>query len=110
MNFGEKLRHIRKENKLSQEDMANILFTTQGNYSQYESNSRIPSLPLLQTLIEHFKLDANWLLADNTGQTVNFNDNSSCNIAALKTENYYSVSTEKISEILNKLDLVISKL
>ncbi len=110
MNFGEKLKLIRKENKYSQEEMAEILFTTQGNYSQYESNSRTPSLDLLKRLIERFDLDANWLLSGNSEQTVHFNDNSSCNIAALKTDNYYGDSSEKLSEIEKKLEIIISKL
>ena len=42
MDFGSKLKSIRKLNDLSQEQMADLLFTTQGNYSQYENNNRVP--------------------------------------------------------------------
>ena len=110
MSFGQKLKEIRKQNNLSQVDMGDILFTTQGNYSQYETNIRLPSIDQLKILIEHFKLDANWLLSSNEDQVINFYDNSSCNIAALKAENYYSISAEKITELESKLDLIISQL
>jgi hypothetical protein len=75
----------------------------------YESKQRTPSLDLLMRLIEKFNLDANWLLASND-QAVNFHDNSSCNIAALKTDNYYTVSSDKLSEIEKKLDIILTKL
>jgi transcriptional regulator with XRE-family HTH domain len=39
MDFGTKLKKVRKENNLSQDEMAELLFTTQGNYSLYESGS-----------------------------------------------------------------------
>ena len=54
MDFGSKLKSIRKLNDLSQEQMADLLFTTQGNYSQYENNNRVPSLDLLKRLIDQF--------------------------------------------------------
>lgn len=107
MDFGTKLKKIRKDNNLSQEEMADVLFTTQGNYSQYESNNRIPSIDLLKRLIEKFSLDANWLLSSTSEQTINFNDNSSCNVAALKTENYI-VSSDHLSSLEKKLDTIIS--
>ena len=44
MNFGQKLKDIRKSSNLSQQDMSEILFTTQGNYSLYETNIRKPSI------------------------------------------------------------------
>lgn len=110
MNFGTKLKHIRKDNNLSQEEMAGILFTSQGNYSQYESNQRTPSIDLLTRLIEKFNLDANWLLCDSNEQTVHFNDNSSCNIAALKAENYHAIPSEKLIELEKKLELILAKL
>jgi transcriptional regulator with XRE-family HTH domain len=110
MNFGQKLRDIRKQNNLNQQEMGEILFTTQGNYSQYETNLRKPSIDQLKILIDHFNLDANWLLSSNEDQIINFYDHSSCNIATLKAENYYSISADKIADIENKLNLIIAKL
>ncbi len=110
MNFGQKLKEIRVSNNLSQEDMGEILFTTQGNYSLFETNKRRPSIDQFKILIDRFNLDANWLLSSNEDQVVNFYENSSCNIAALKTENYYSIPSDKIALIETKLDLILSKL
>jgi len=103
MDFGSKLKSIRKLNNLSQEQMADLLFTTQGNYSQYENNNRVPSLDLLKRLIDQFDLDANWLLSGSTEQVVNFNDNSTCNIVSLKTENFHQ-SNERLEKIEEKVD------
>ena len=111
MDFGSKLKSIRKLNDLSQEQMADLLFTTQWNYSQYENNNRVPSIDLLKRLIDQFDLDANWLLSGSTEQVVNFNDNSSCNIVSLKTENFnhpydhFEQLQKKVDDILT----IISK-
>jgi transcriptional regulator with XRE-family HTH domain len=110
MSFGKKLKDVRQSNNLSQEDMGEILFTTQGNYSLFETNKRRPSIDQLKILVERFNLDANWLLSNNEDQIINFYENSTCNIAALKAENYYSISSEKIADLENKLNLIISKL
>jgi transcriptional regulator with XRE-family HTH domain len=110
MNFGKKLKDIRQTNNLSQDEMGEILFTTQGNYSLFETNKRRPSIDQLKILLDRFNLDANWLFSNSEEQIVNFYDQSTCNIAALKAENYYSISSEKITDIENKLDLIISKL
>jgi transcriptional regulator with XRE-family HTH domain len=89
--------------------MGEIMFTTQGNYSLFETNKRRPSIDQLKILVDRFKLDANWLFSNNDEQVINFYDQSSCNIAALKAENYYSISSDEIADIKNKLDFIISK-
>lgn len=104
MNFGEKLKQIRIENKLNQVEMAEILYTTQGNYSQYESNARIPSMDLLKRIIERFNLDANWLILDTLEQSTNFTGNIST--AGLNDINL----AEKLSDIDRKFEIIISKL
>ncbi len=97
MDFGLKLKKIRRENNLSQLDMAEILFTIQGNYSQYESNQRTPSFDLLKRLIGKFNLDASWLLSTNDCQTV------------LKNDTPVDVA-EKLLNIEKKIDEILSKI
>lgn len=109
MDFGTKLKKIRKEHNLNQDQMAEILFTTQGNYSQFENNNRIPSLDIIKRLVEKFNLDANWLLSSTQDQTNNFMDNSSCQIAFLKTEKFY-LGSDYIEDLNKKLDLLIDLL
>lgn len=107
MDFGSKLKKIRQENGLSQELMAGLLFTTQGNYSQYESNQRTPSIDLLKRLIEKFNLDANWLLLPTNDQT---NNDQLKNSDSIKINNQYPLSQETLGEIVKKIDEILSKL
>lgn len=65
MTLARKLKCIRLANGLTQDEMADIFFTTQGNYSQYETGHRQVSVDMLILLIEKFKIDANWLLQSN---------------------------------------------
>ena len=100
MNFGLKLKKVRKDNNLSQEAIADMLYVSQGNYSLFESNRRTPSIDFLMRLIEKFSLDANWLLSEHE---VEFYDNIKDNIETLKMGDNASFFSEKLKAIEQKL-------
>lgn len=106
MNFGLKLKKIRKDNNLSQEAFAEMLYVSQGNYSLYESNQRTPSIDFLMRLIEKFSLDANWLLCE---QDVEFYNNIRHNIETLKIDSDHREVSEKLKAIEQKLDMILQK-
>lgn len=106
MNFGAKLKSIRKCNQFTQEDMAEALFTTQGNYSQYENNLRSPSLDFLHRLIGRFGVDANWLLSKNCENKLKDSSGHPDGLA-LQFETPSKLAQE-MSLLENKLDEILS--
>lgn len=68
MGYIDKIKEVRKRNKYSQKDMAELLETTQQQYSKYEQ--KLQELPIrhLITICNHFNISADWLL----GLNINF--------------------------------------
>lgn len=62
MILGYRLRELRKENKMSQEDLGNLLGVTKVSVSGYENGTRVPSLDILNGMLDVFGVSADYLL------------------------------------------------
>ena len=62
MILGYRLRELRKENRLSQEKLGEILGVSKVSVSGYENGNRIPSLEILNKIIDFFGISADFLL------------------------------------------------
>ena len=62
MILGYRLRELRKENKMSQEDLGKLLGVTKVSISGYENGTRVPSLEILQGILDVFGVSADFLL------------------------------------------------
>jgi repressor LexA len=60
MNFGKQLAYLRKENKLTQEDLANILNLSVPTVKQWEKKETNPTLTVLSILRKRFNLPADY--------------------------------------------------
>ncbi len=67
MNYGHKLRQIRKYFNLKQEDFAEKINTSRSNVSMLESNDRGISLDVLKNLAENLNVDARFF-TDQTSE------------------------------------------
>ena len=62
MILGYRLRELRKENRMSQEDLGKLLGVTKVSVSGYENGTRVPSLDILQGILDVFGVSADFLL------------------------------------------------
>ena len=62
MNFGETLFKLRKEKKLSQEDVADKLNVTRQTVSKWETNQSTPDFDKIVPLCELYEITADQLL------------------------------------------------
>lgn len=60
--FGTKLRKLRKENELTQQQLADKLNVTKGTVSAYETNAKYPSIEVLIKITNVFNISADYLL------------------------------------------------
>lgn len=60
--FANRLKELRKGNKLTQENLANILNTTHSVISDYENKKKIISTPFLYTICKKYNISADYLL------------------------------------------------
>ena len=62
MILGYRLRELRKENKMSQQDLGKLLGVSKVSISGYENGTRIPSLDILNGILDIFGISADYLL------------------------------------------------
>lgn len=62
--FGKKIKELRKKRGLNQTEMAELLGVHLQTVSRYERGELTPSPEILSVLAEKFKVDINWLFAD----------------------------------------------
>jgi len=60
--IGERLRMIRKKEKLILKEVAAICNVTTQTLSRYEKDQRTPDNDFLKTFVKHFNLNTDWLL------------------------------------------------
>ena len=62
MSYIDKLRYLRKSKNYSQKQMAELLETTQQQYSKYEKAQQELPVRHVVTICEHFDISSDWLL------------------------------------------------
>lgn len=65
MNFGEKLKKLRKKHGLSQDQLGKLLNLGASTIGQYETNSREPNFERLKKIKDFFNVDYNFLLENS---------------------------------------------
>jgi len=60
--FGAKLRKLRKESELTQQQLADKLDVTKASISAYETNAKYPSIEVLIKIANTFHVSADYLL------------------------------------------------
>lgn len=71
--FGEKLKELRKEKKLTQDDIAKIFNVTYSTVSAWEVGKAQPNYYTLTKLAEYFNVTPNYLLGFNQQDKDNLN-------------------------------------
>ncbi len=62
VDFGDRLKELRKRSDLSQEQLAQRLGITKGMISSYETSMRMPSYPILLKIAHLFNTSTDYLL------------------------------------------------
>lgn len=62
VNIGERISELRKSNKLSQQQLANILKTTNSSICDWERGRTEPSLATVVKIADYFDVSCDYLL------------------------------------------------
>lgn len=69
MNFGEKLKHLRQQNGLTQEALADKLFVTRTAVSKWETDKGLPSIDSLKLISQLFGVSMDELIGEGDIET-----------------------------------------
>lgn len=75
------LKSFREQNKLKQQDLADILNITQRAYSFYETGRSEPKIDILLKIAEFYKIPLDVLVGRQYGNTFNVNNNKNSTIS-----------------------------
>lgn len=64
--FNERLKSLRRESGLSQQDFAKQLGTSKSSINMYERGEREPGLEMLEAMADYFNVDMDYLLGKST--------------------------------------------
>ena len=94
--FGMKLKQLRKDRNLTQQQLANKLDLTKSTISAYENSSKYPSVEVLINISSLFNISTNFLLG--------LSDNKEFNLAPL-TDDQIKLLNELIEQftVLNNI-------
>lgn len=109
--YGEKIKELREQKRISQEVMAEKLHISQSAYSKYESNQVQVSVDMLLRIAETLEVSPMEILKKE-GNTINFHNGSTSSISngALIIESFYNHSKELFDTALQAKDQVINSL
>ena len=67
--FSTRLKYIRKNNKKTQQDMANFLNIQRSTYGEYERGKIMPPMDKIQKLADYFDVSVDWLMGNTNFET-----------------------------------------
>ena len=111
MNFGEKLRHLRKEKRLSQKEVAEKLNISVRTYRNYENNTYQPRTKAkLEELASFFEIPVEYLQIDDIrDKLVSLEESSHAEDLFLKGHEYMTKIFENLSQFLENLGWEVDK-
>lgn len=66
--LGQRIKMIRKTNKLNQVEFSTILGVSQGTLSELEQDKYKPSIEIVMAIMKQFNTDSDWLLFGSESQ------------------------------------------
>ena len=85
MNFGEKLKYLCTSQKLTQQQLGELLGVAKSVVSYYESGDRFPSMDVLIRISRIFHVTTDYLLNVERERVLNVSDLSEDDIVVLET-------------------------
>lgn len=106
-SFGERLRQLRIEKNLTQEELANYFGLHKTRISQYELNKRQADDEMKKKLALYFNVSLDWLLG--LTDIRNYTDDPNITIALHSNTDYDELPDEAKKEIDNFIEFVKQK-
>lgn len=108
MNF--KLKEIREDNDLTQEDIGNLLSISRQNYSRWETGDKIIPLKHLNTLCNYYKVSFDYITGlskENNYQKIELNKKIiGSRLKQFRKDN--KITQEELANVLNTTHSTIS--
>ena len=106
-SFGERLRELRIEKNLTQEELASYFGLNKTRISQYELNKRQADDEMKKKLAQYFNVSLDWLLGLTNVR--NYTEDNNATIALHSNTDYDDLPDEARKEINNFIEFIKQK-
>ncbi|TCO79098.1 helix-turn-helix domain-containing protein [Marinisporobacter balticus] len=106
--FGDRLKELRVEKNLTQEELAKIFNTGKASISHYESNRRMPDAHSIEKFAEFFSVSTDYLLGRTDIKSPS-NDEIKIETKAYHNLNIGGLAEEDISKVEEYIELLKQK-
>lgn len=109
MKINEKIRQLREQHQLSQENMADRLGMSVTGYAKIERGEVRSNLPRLEQISEVFDMDICELLSYGESEKVYFNNSVTESTNSNNSNNFlFAVGNDNLEKAIQQLQLIIS--
>jgi len=109
MKINEKIRQLREQHQLSQENMADKLGMSVTGYGKIERGEVRSNLPRLEQISEVFDMDICELLSYGESEKVYFNNSVTESTNSNNSNNFlFAVGNDNLEKAIQQLQLIIS--
>ena len=109
MKINEKIRQLREQHQLSQENMADKLGMSVTGYAKIERGEVRSNLPRLEQISEVFDMDICELLSYGENEKVYFNNSVTKSTNSNNSNNFlFAVGNDNLEKAIQQLQLIIS--
>lgn len=109
MKINEKIRQLREQHQLSQENMADKLGMSVTGYAKIERGEVRSNLPRLEQISEVFDMDICELLSYGENEKVYFNNSVTESTNSNNSNNFlFAVGNDNLEKAIQQLQLIIS--
>ena len=109
MKINEKIRQLREQHQLSQENMADKLGMSVTGYGKIERGEVRSNLPRLEQISEVFDMDICELLSYGENEKVYFNNSVTESTNSNNSNNFlFAVGNDNLEKAIQQLQLIIS--
>lgn len=115
VTFGDRLKSLRTENNLTQEELAKHFYLNKSSISKYEKNLQLPENNMLMEIAKFFHVSLDYLLAISDDRNIiSINSLSSHEKAALLIdsillEDGYELTEEDVDDIVLAAKIVLEQ-
>ncbi|WP_281884138.1 helix-turn-helix domain-containing protein [Paenibacillus sp. YYML68] len=104
--LGDRIKAIRKSNKLNQVEFSRIIGVSQGTLSELELNKYYPSFETVISIIKCFNVDATWFIFGDiqSGKSSIENNMGLSSVEAVLISKYRELSVTEQYEVLRAID------
>lgn len=108
MSFGNILKKLRQDNKLTQDELAKKIETSRSNIANYENDKNMPSVDILEKISELFNVSIDYLLGKSDTKNIHSFEEDEIYIALSKADKGF-ISDEVKNAINNYAKFVIEE-